>query len=132
MARCPAHADKSPSLKITPGDRRLLLHCFAGCQVASILEAIDLKWSDIFDDDLGHGIQPSLRVSDRRWLASRYSLEFAIAAIGCADAAEGVKHSDKDRESIRRAHGRLKGLRDQYGEHEFKQIAATWASSEGA
>ena len=34
MAQCPAHDDKSPSLRITEGqDGRILVHCYAGCSV---------------------------------------------------------------------------------------------------
>ncbi len=48
MARCPAHADSSPSLSIREGDGgRLLLHCFAGCATANVLRAAGLTWRDI-------------------------------------------------------------------------------------
>ena len=39
-ARCPAHADKSPSMTITEGHTCILIHCFAGCTYESILSAI--------------------------------------------------------------------------------------------
>ena len=32
MCRCPAHDDRTPSLSVRPGERRLLFHCFAGCR----------------------------------------------------------------------------------------------------
>jgi putative DNA primase/helicase len=42
MARCPAHDDRSPSLKIDTGsDGRLLLTCFAGCLFVEIRAALD-------------------------------------------------------------------------------------------
>jgi len=40
MARCPAHADTSPSLSVRPGRTRLLFHCFAGCSNVEVLEAL--------------------------------------------------------------------------------------------
>ncbi len=40
LCRCPAHDDRSPSLSVRPGRTRLLLHCFAGCDAASILRAL--------------------------------------------------------------------------------------------
>ena len=40
MCRCPAHDDRTPSLSVRPGRTRLLLHCFAGCDAASILRAL--------------------------------------------------------------------------------------------
>ncbi len=41
LARCPAHADRTPSLSITEGPGgKVLLHCFAGCDYADILAAL--------------------------------------------------------------------------------------------
>jgi hypothetical protein len=40
MCRCPAHADRTPSLSIRPGRRRLLLHCFAGCEAEAVIRAL--------------------------------------------------------------------------------------------
>jgi hypothetical protein len=50
IARCPAHDDDRPSLKIDPGnDGRALLHCYAGCNCEAILAAIDLTAADLFE-----------------------------------------------------------------------------------
>jgi hypothetical protein len=50
VGRCPAHPDRSPSLSITGGrDGRVLLRCFAGCESASVLKAMGLSWSDVFN-----------------------------------------------------------------------------------
>ncbi len=52
IARCPAHADTRPSLKIDTGDDgRALLHCYAGCEPASIVAAIGLTMADTFARD---------------------------------------------------------------------------------
>lgn len=40
MCRCPAHDDHTPSLSIRPGERRLLFHCFAGCETAAVIFAL--------------------------------------------------------------------------------------------
>jgi putative DNA primase/helicase len=40
MCRCPAHDDRTPSLSVRVGRRRLLLHCFAGCRAADIIRAL--------------------------------------------------------------------------------------------
>lgn len=51
IACCPAHQDKSPSLAVRElQDGRVLLHCFAGCAVDSILAAVGLEMSDLFPD----------------------------------------------------------------------------------
>jgi hypothetical protein len=49
LARCPAHADRLPSLSITEGrDGRTLLRCFAGCTTEAIVGALGLKLGDLF------------------------------------------------------------------------------------
>jgi DNA primase len=51
-ARCPAHADKGPSLAVREGDDgRVLLHCFAGCETANVLGAIGMDMTDLFPPD---------------------------------------------------------------------------------
>lgn len=40
MCRCPAHDDRIPSLSVRVGERRLLFHCFAGCETRHIIHAL--------------------------------------------------------------------------------------------
>ncbi|MGB9418283.1 MAG: hypothetical protein WCB58_18365 [Acidobacteriaceae bacterium] len=48
IARCPAHADRRPSLSIREGRAgRVLLRCFAGCETADVLHTLGLRWADI-------------------------------------------------------------------------------------
>lgn len=43
LACCPAHDDKNPSLSVRElDDGRMLLHCFTGCDVHSVLNALSL------------------------------------------------------------------------------------------
>lgn len=51
QAVCPAHPDKQASLTISRGRTGTLLHCHAGCDLESILNAVGLKKSDLFDSD---------------------------------------------------------------------------------
>lgn len=51
-ARCPAHADRSPSLAVRQAeDGRVLLHCFGGCETESVLSAVGMTMSDLFPPD---------------------------------------------------------------------------------
>jgi len=51
-ALCPAHEDHDPSLSVKEGDDgRVLLHCFAGCDGAAVLEALGLTFADLFVGD---------------------------------------------------------------------------------
>ena len=40
LCRCPAHDDKNPSLSVRPGQRRLLFHCFAGCETSRVIREL--------------------------------------------------------------------------------------------
>ena len=52
QALCPAHPDKSPSLgvKLTD-DGKILIHCFAGCHVRDIVDAMGIQLLDLMPDD---------------------------------------------------------------------------------
>jgi hypothetical protein len=49
IARCPSHHDRSPSLSIASGrDGRVLLRCFAGCELSDVLRSAGLKIDNLF------------------------------------------------------------------------------------
>ena len=84
MAKCPAHEDSKPSLKIAQGDTGVLFHCWAGCRKIDILTAVGLSWRDLFnkplnkEDAVWNGIRREI-VKDRakemdRSLANRQRL----------------------------------------------------------
>lgn len=52
-ARCPAHADKNPSLSVREGERGLLVKCWAGCELAAICSALGIKTRQLFFDESG-------------------------------------------------------------------------------
>lgn len=48
-ARCPAHDDTRASLSVGTGDDgRALIHCFAGCELPAVVEALGLSITDLF------------------------------------------------------------------------------------
>jgi hypothetical protein len=49
QAKCPAHDDRSPSLSIKEGhDGKVLLRCWAGCDLAAVLKASGLTMANLF------------------------------------------------------------------------------------
>src|SRR5205814_5630079 len=51
MARCPAHEDSKPSLSVAAAeDGRVLLRCFAGCELAAIVGALQIEVRDLFTE----------------------------------------------------------------------------------
>lgn len=49
-ALCPAHTDQHPSLNIKIGFKGVLIKCWAGCSLNSIVAAMGLSPSDLFFD----------------------------------------------------------------------------------
>lgn len=48
VAQCPAHDDRSPSLSIKDcDDGRVLVHCFAGCEIENVLSSVGLTFADV-------------------------------------------------------------------------------------
>lgn len=98
VAKCPAHDDSRASLSIREGSEgRTLVHCFAGCSVASVLAALNLRPRELFT---GAPLTPAqraqadaereaeriqaahLRAEDRRKRARLRQLAQAVDAIG--------------------------------------------------
>lgn len=51
ITRCPAHADRRPSLSLRQTDAEVvLLHCFAGCATDDVLRALGLEYRDLYPD----------------------------------------------------------------------------------
>lgn len=50
VARCPAHEDADPSLSVKLGRRGVVFHCFAGCSPEAIKTAVNVEWSDLFNE----------------------------------------------------------------------------------
>jgi len=62
-ARCPAHDGKSrSSLSVAAGDDgRILIHCFGGCDVLTILNVCGLEMGDLFPKRITHYTPPAER-----------------------------------------------------------------------
>jgi len=43
LARCPAHADSTPSLKVSEKNGRVLVHCHAGCSQAEVIKELKAR-----------------------------------------------------------------------------------------
>ena len=50
VARCPAHADRHPSLAVSEGERGILLKCWTGCSIQEVAAALGLCVRDLFFD----------------------------------------------------------------------------------
>lgn len=84
LARCPAHPDKSPSLSIRELDNGcVLVHCFTGCPVSAVLEAIGLEFSDLYPES------PTVANPERRPFPAAEVLRALYREILVVSAAAG-------------------------------------------
>lgn len=113
-ARCPAHADKSPSLAVREGeDGRVLLHCFGGCSTADVLGSIGMDMSDLFPPDDRRkdypvtgkpSMKPAFFASD---LMRIIHFEALIVQIVAFDIANGKTPNQETRERMLTAYQRI-------------------------
>lgn len=65
VALCPSHDDKARSLSINESGGKILLNCFAGCDVQNIVFKIGLEMKDLFEQsDNLPPIQPKKRIAE--------------------------------------------------------------------
>lgn len=50
QCKCPVHDDHTASMTVSNGRKGIVVHCHAGCETKSILEAVGLRESDLFYD----------------------------------------------------------------------------------
>ncbi|MBK5204104.1 MAG: hypothetical protein JJD98_01440 [Polaromonas sp.] len=96
-ALCPAHGDKTPSLSVAAGDDgRVLLHCFSGCSVESVVAAVGLAMTDLFPQGATHCKVPGISGVRLRELRQAADFERQILFIVKADQFHGRVVSPRD------------------------------------
>lgn len=110
QACCPAHEDGTPSMVISEADDgRVLIHCFAGCDIAEIVSAVGLELSDLFPPR-----ETSARPDHRPWragdLITLAAHESLIAAVAASNLARGRSLTDADRARLQTAAERLQAI----------------------
>jgi hypothetical protein len=115
-ARCPAHADKGPSLSIreTP-EGAVLLHCFAGCNVQEIVGAMGLELHELFpprDKPPGAPKRTAKLITHSQALDLLHD-EANFIGVCAGNIGQGVTLTDEDRQRAIKAAGRVNFLRDQ-------------------
>ncbi|CAG1010435.1 hypothetical protein PHYC_03850 [Phycisphaerales bacterium] len=129
MARCPSHDDREPSLSVAAGDDgRVLIHCHAGCTVESILGAVRLHMSDLFEPKGATRspakpkratvkVSPNLEAIDATFRAriSREQIEELAHKLGVRpDALDALDIGWATAEDLRRLGASGKGWRQDY------------------
>jgi CHC2 zinc finger len=106
-ACCPAHADRSPSLSVREtDDGRILLHCFGGCSVDSVLGAVGMDMEDLFPDrPTGFSYEKGASKPERtRFYASDLlriiGFESTLVMVAAHDMAKGKRLTQQDMDRL--------------------------------
>jgi hypothetical protein len=102
VACCPAHKDRTASLSVRELDTgATLLHCFAGCDVESVVAAMGLRMEDLFPPRQatpGAGRPPERRPFSARELLDSLANELRVVWVLLADMEAGKQPGPKDRQ----------------------------------
>jgi hypothetical protein len=100
IACCPAHDDRGPSLSIRElDDERVLLHCFSGCSVHEVLNAVGLDMAELFPPREIQRGKPERRSFPAADVLRAVGFEALVvcAAAAAMMAGEPFTQADRDR-----------------------------------
>jgi hypothetical protein len=101
VALCPAHEDRSPSLGIKlSDDGKILLHCFAGCDVESIAGVVGMELEDLFPPKELRIERSKRNYFNPATVLKCLQYESNVLAIASSDLINGIELSLKDKERI--------------------------------
>jgi len=107
IACCPSHEDKNPSLSIRDlPDGRILIHCFAGCDIYSILASIDMEIDALFPERLGE-FKKQKRPFPAADVLRGVGFECLVVASSAIKMLSGEVFTTSDRERLVLSVGRI-------------------------
>lgn len=112
IAACPAHQDRSPSLSIRElDDGRVLMHCFGGCELQSVLDSIGLGVGDLFPDKYDHDKRQSKLSIPARDLLEIISQESLVVQMIASDFLANKAFLPEDWQRLKEAVDRIGSAR---------------------
>lgn len=117
-ARCPAHDDKGPSLAIRElDDGRILVHCFAGCDVHSVLSAVSLGMDALFPERKAQHGKPERRPFPAADILRCIAFEALVVLCAATSMMAGEPLSALNRDRLSLASSRIQSALDVGGLH---------------
>ncbi|WP_262965835.1 DNA primase [Methylobacter psychrophilus] len=111
LALCPAHPDKSPSLAIKQADNgKILIHCFAGCQVTDIVAAVGMELSDLMPENLTYQKGSRPPKFNKYELFDRLVFESVILSMGIRQLLAKEDLSTEDLSRVLLAENTINGI----------------------
>lgn len=109
QARCPAHDDRRPSLSVRElDDGRVLVHCFAGCDVHSVLSSVGLSFDDLFPlREFGQYAKREARPFPAADILRAIAFEALVVAVAGSSMLQGEPFNVVDLDRLFLAVGRM-------------------------
>lgn len=100
LACCPAHDDKTPSLTVgIAKSGGLLLHCFGGCDIESVVGSVGMTLADLMPEGEGKTTFKRQRLPALDMLRA-LSFHATLISIAGADIAKGRMLSESDKDMV--------------------------------
>ncbi len=117
VAKCPAHADRQPSLAIRElEDGRVLVHCFGGCSVEEVLASVGLRFDALFPaSSTAHRFPPERRAFPATDILRALANEALVVACAVSAVAQGKPLNATDHERINLAAARFQAALTETG-----------------
>ena len=97
LACCPAHNDKHPSLKVTmTDDGKILIKCWAGCDISAVLKALSIEMADLFPDKISYAKRSKPPKFNRIELFERLVFEALILYVAIQQLQQGTPLNEVD------------------------------------
>lgn len=109
IARCPAHKDRRASLAVRElDDGRVLVHCFAGCSINEVLDALGFDMAALFPEKpTADCMKPERRPFPASDILRAISFETIIVSLAALRLSKGRSLSGEDFERLAIAASRL-------------------------
>lgn len=117
IAKCPAHADRRPSLSVRVlDDHRLLVNDFGGCDVGAVLAAVGLRFDDLFPPRMERQfIKGERRPFPAADVLRCIGFEALVVAIAASRLGNGYVLSDDDHKRLLCAASRIQAAVQESG-----------------
>lgn len=108
VACCPSHEDRSPSLSIKEcDDGTVLVHCFGGCDIHSVLNAVGMTFDDLYPAKDGFERKAEKRPFPSSDILKVIGFEALVVANSAAKMLNGEEFTQADKERLDLSTGRI-------------------------
>lgn len=131
LARCPAHGDSKPSLRVALNkDGTVLIKCRAGCKTPDVIEAMGITFAQLFDVEADEAATVTVHEHSVR-VTPAMTAKLAMFLGTCADGVENIGSQAldyaSDRFGIDAGEFQRLGLGASLGEdHGFEYVSTSW------